>query len=154
MNQHTVPSSMAGFRIRWKKLQGALAPIRSTLCLSGTGFWSSFSHSTISWHSGIHWPGSNWSASFLEIWVRVYTHNVNTQSNGMVDSSCLTHSGEREWCYSPALLCHEPICWNVQSDFAAPKSNPQGGLLLGKVAIVLSHNLHWKFSIDYSRKCM
>jgi len=70
------------------------------------------------------------------------THLVHTNFNGMVDSSCLTHSGKREWRYSPALLCHEPISWNVQSDFTAPKSNPQGGLLLGKVAIVFSHNLH------------
>ena len=69
------------------------------------------------------------------------THYVHTQFDGMVDSSCLTHSGEREWCYSPALLCHQSICRNVQSDFIAPKSNPQGGFLLGKVAIVLSHNL-------------
>jgi len=45
-----------------------LAPIRSTLCLSRTGLWFSLSHSTTSWHSGIHRPGSNWSTSFLEIW--------------------------------------------------------------------------------------
>ena len=80
------------------------------------------------------------------------THLVHTNFNGIVDSSCLTHSGKRERRYSPALFCHDPISWNVQSDFTAPKSNPQGGLLLGKVAIMFSHNLNWKYSLDYSRK--
>ena len=82
------------------------------------------------------------------------THHVHIQFNGMVDSSCLTHSGEREWCYSPALLCDQSICWNVQGDFIAPKSNPQGSFFLGKVAIVFSHNLNWNYSLDHSRKCM
>ena len=82
------------------------------------------------------------------------THRVRIQFDSMVDSSCLTHSWKREWCYSPALLCHQSISWNAQSDFIVLKSNRQGGFLLGKVAIVLSHNLHWKYSLDHSRKCM
>ena len=63
---YTIPS-IVGFKVRWMKLRGALVPIRFTLCNSCTGFWCSFVHWTISWHSGIHRPGSYWSASFLEI---------------------------------------------------------------------------------------
>ena len=58
------------------KLFGALAPMRFILCLSGTGLWSFLSHSTSSSHSGIHWPGLNWSTSFLEIWGQD-TYNTN-----------------------------------------------------------------------------
>ena len=48
--------------------------MRSTLCLSRTGLWSSLSHCTISWHSGILLPDLNLSASSLEIWVRVHQY--------------------------------------------------------------------------------
>ena len=54
---------------------------------------------------------------------------------------CLTDCGVRAWCYSPALSCHQPILRNVQSNFAASKSDPQCGFLRGEVAIVLFHNL-------------
>ena len=66
--EHDPIPSTAGFRVRWKKVSGGLAPSRFTFCRSRVGFWSCPSHSIISWHSGIHWPGSNWSASFLKIW--------------------------------------------------------------------------------------
>ena len=61
---------------------------------------------------------------------------------------CLTHSGGDEWCYSPALLCHQSILRNVQSDFTALKIDKQGSQNAGKVAIVFSHNLQWNSSFE------
>lgn len=94
--------SIAGFRVRWMKSYGPLAPTRLTFCLSRTGFWFSLSHCTISWHSGILLPDLNLSASSLEIWVRV--HQYQCIFKLLVHAS--THSGKREWCYSPPFLCH------------------------------------------------
>ena len=59
---------LPGFTMRWMKVCGALAPVRSTFCLSRTGLWSAFSQCTTSWHPGITRPFSNWSTSSLEIW--------------------------------------------------------------------------------------
>ena len=55
-----------------------------------------------------------------------------------------THSGVGEWYYSPALSCHQSILRNFQHDFTALKSHSQSDFFLGKVAIVLSHNLQQK----------
>lgn len=65
-----------GSRMRWIKVCGALAPVRSTFCISRTGFWSSFSQCTTSWHSGIHWPTLNWSTSSLMIWSVFSVDNI------------------------------------------------------------------------------
>ena len=101
---------LPGSRMRWMKLNGDLAPIRSTLCLSGTGVWSFLSHCTISWHSGIHRPGSNSSASFLEIWEIVFLLSLMVLYVG----SCKLHSqwGERMVLFSspPLSLIHQQEC--------------------------------------------
>ena len=44
------------------------------------------------------------------------------------------------WCYSPAFLGHFPIFRNIQTNFAAPKSDLKWRFL----GIVLSNNLHLK----------
>lgn len=101
--------SDSGFRMRWMKLNGALAPMRSTLCLSRTGLCSSPSHSTISWHSGIHWPGTKWSASFLEIWGQ----GTNTCLTIFTNYILVVHASPRgKWMVlfsSPSLSPFHPL---------------------------------------------
>ena len=123
--------------------------MRSTLRLNRMGLWSSLSHSTISWHSGIHWPGSYWSASFLDIWGHARCIQIIILQLKLVIYAC-THSGERKWCYSPAFPCHQSIIRNAQCNFTGPKTDPQGGFSPGKDTIVLPHNLQLNCSLDHS----
>ena len=67
--------------------------------------------------------------------------------NSQKQYKCLTHSRGSEWCYSPALLCHQSILRNVQSDFTVLKPD-QHRHLHCIMTIVFSHSLQCNSSFE------